>query len=129
VNKIVLDASAVLALLNDEPGGEEVAKTLENAHCILSSVNLAETASRLADRGMPAEAIKAVVQSLPLAVMEFSAAQAFICGTLRPKARTLGLSLGDRACLATGMDLQAPVLMADRAWLSLEIGVDVRAIR
>lgn len=120
----VLDASALLALLNREPGSERVAEALA-AGAALSTVNLSEVAAKLADIGMPEAEIREAIEPLGLDFVEFDIADAFATGLLRPASRAAGLSLGDRACLALGVRLVAPVLTADRGWSGLDLGADV----
>jgi ribonuclease VapC len=129
VNELVLDTSAVLALLNREPGGAVVAEALERGACLISSVNVAETVARLVERGIPDALAAEVLLELNLAPVEFDFATACRCGALRPATRALGLSLGDRACLALALERSRPVLTADRAWTQLDLGMDIRLIR
>lgn len=98
VNRVVLDSSAVLAVLFRERGHERVAEL--SAAGLISAVNLAEVASKMAERGLrPADALSAV-EGLNAAVADFDAEQALHVGRLRPETADAGLSLGDRACLA-----------------------------
>ena len=124
---VVLDASALLCLLNGEPGSERVVQALPSA--VIGAANLAEVVSKLRERGLSAEEVQDVLGSLPLDVRPLTAAQAYAIGHLRPATRTLGLSLGDRACLALAAELSVPALTADQAWTDLDIGVDVELIR
>jgi PIN domain nuclease of toxin-antitoxin system len=128
VSKQILDASALLALLNQEPGHEAVADALLD-DAVASAVNVAEVVSRLSERGMPADDVTATIGALPLQVMPFDAAQAYATGRLRPLTKALGLSLGDRACLALAMQLGCPALTADRSWTRLPLDVAVKLIR
>ena len=124
---VVLDASALLALLNTEPGSEEVERTIPGA--AISTVNLSEVVAKLVEAGMPEEAVRSVLGGIGLEIHPFDVELAFQTGILRPQTRALGLSLGDRACVALGLQLKAPVLTTDRNWKSLDVGVEVRAIR
>jgi len=126
VTQIVLDASALLALLNSEPGAEVVAAVVTRA--VTSAVNFSEVVTKLADSGMPEDTIRLVLAGLGLEVMAFDAEQGMTAGLLRVKTRTMGLSLGDRACLALGIFLKLPVLTADQTWIDVA-DVDVRLIR
>lgn len=123
----VIDASAVLALLNDEPGAPAVEARLAGA--VLSTVNLAEVVSVLADNGVPEADIRFAVGALGLASVTFDDAMAFLAGALRPKTKAFGLSLGDRACLALALQSSSPVLTADRTWKDLDLGIEVEVIR
>ena len=125
--RAVLDASALLALLNGEPGAEEVAAVLHEA--AISTVNLSEVVAKLAEAGMPEPAIREAFQMLPLEVVPFDMEQAYEAGVLRPATRVAGLSLGDRSCLALAKRLGLPALTTDRTWEQLSVGAEVRAIR
>lgn len=127
MSEVVLDASALLALLNREPGAEEVEKTIPGA--AIGAVNLSEVVAKLAERGMPEEAIRLALSGIELEVAPFDGPLAYHAGLLRVATRSLGLSFGDRACLALGRQLGAPVLTTDRRWKELSVGVTVRVIR
>lgn len=123
---VVLDASAVLALLLGEPGGEAVDANPGRAQ--LSTVNLTEVAQRLSDQ-WPDDLVIGVLGELPCLVIDFDSAMAMRAGLLRRATRAKGLSLGDRACLALAESLSLPVLTADRAWAELDLGIEVVLIR
>lgn len=127
MSEVVLDASALLALVNDEPGARQVAKTLP--HAALSAVNLAEVVSKLCEIGMPEDEIHSALDGLGINVHPFDSEMAYLTGTLRPLTRPHGLSLGDRACLALGLRLGLPVLTTDGAWESIKVGVRIRVVR
>jgi ribonuclease VapC len=127
VNRVVLDASALLALLLHERGADAVAPHLPRA--VLSTVNYSETLTKLIDRGKPLGESVAGLARLRLEVVPFDAEQAATAASLRPVTKALGLSLGDRACLALGLIRQSPVLTADREWVALDIGVRVECVR
>ncbi len=112
--------------MNGEPGAEQVAAVLEEA--CLSSVNAAEVVSRLCDRGISRADARRAIDRLGMEIVPFDFEQAMTAGALRPATRALGLSLGDRACLALGQALGLPVLTADRAWGQLS-GFDITIIR
>jgi PIN domain nuclease of toxin-antitoxin system len=129
----VLDASALLAHLRDEPGADVVAEAIAGG-AVISTVNLAEVFSRVADRGAdPAKLAAELTQSGLLdgaiTVEPFTAADAIDAGRLRPLTRDAGLSLGDRACLALARRLDAPALTADTDWQGVAHGVELRPIR
>ncbi len=126
---VVLDASAVLALLFEEPGAEVVRAQLRTG--VIGAANLAEVLAKLSDHGLPGtEAVRAVA-ILGLEVAPMTEAQARQSAELRPMTRAVGLSLGDRACLALAAELDAPVLTADRSWDAVAgaAGVSVQVIR
>jgi ribonuclease VapC len=128
VSKIVLDASALLVLLNREPGGEKLTPQLLEA-ATSSTVNLAEVQSKFVSRGMkPDDAWEATVSPIREA-SAFTVEQAKIAGSLIAQTKALGLSLGDRACLALAIALHAPVYTADRLWKNLKVGVRVHVVR
>jgi PIN domain nuclease of toxin-antitoxin system len=124
---VVLDSSALLCLVNAEPGADRVADALDAA--AISAVNLAETVGKLRERGLTKEAARDVIEALTLDVRDFTEDLAYATAELRPVTRTLGLSLGDRACLALAEALGARALTADRDWKRLDIGVDIELIR
>ncbi len=126
---VVLDASAVLALLFEEPGAEVVRAQLRTG--VIGAANLAKVLAKLSDHGLPAaEAVRAVT-ILGLEVAPMTEAQAGRSAELRSIARTVGLSLGDRACLALAAELGALVLTADRSWDAVAgaAGVSIQVIR
>lgn len=127
---VILDASAVLALLADEPGAEAVEAALAEVASI-SAVNLAEVVSILSDRGMPTGEIAMAIAALGLGVEPFGEVDAYEAGALRAATKSLGLSLGDRACLALARGSGGRVLTADRSWSNLpaEVRVEVVQIR
>ena len=124
---VVLDSSALLCVLNGEAGAERVAQVLPLA--VIGTVNLAEVVTKLRERGLSVDEVDDVLGGLNLDVRPLTAAQAYATGHLRPATRTLGLSLGDRTCLALAAELGAPALTADQAWAGAEAGVDVEVIR
>lgn len=129
----VLDASALLAYLGNEPGADVVADAIAGGVTI-STVNLGEALSTLVARGKdPADVASDLTDrgllDGAIAVEPFTAADAIEAARLRPLTRSAGLSLADRACLALAHRLSAPVLTADHAWTGLELDVDVRPIR
>lgn len=124
----VLDASALLALLNQEPGWEQVEEAVA-AGAAISAVNLSEAAAKLCEAGMPEAEARDALDSLGLEIVDFDAGLAYAAAHLRPITRGLGLSLGDRACLALAQHLHLPVLTADRGWEGVQVGVEVRTLR
>lgn len=128
MNKLVLDASALLALLNDEPGAETLTPQMLNT-AAASTVNLAEVHTKLVQRGLsPGDAWDVTMSPIREAVA-FTAEQARLAGSLVSETRPLGLSLGDRACLALGIALHAPVYTADKSWKKLRLGIRIHVIR
>jgi len=126
----VLDASALLAYLWQEPGHDTVAQHIEQSKVLMSSVNLSEVLSRAADKGMSPSDMSALQAALPFEVVPFDRTQAQTAACLRPATKALGLSLGDRACLALAIERQAVALTADRVWQELDIeGLVVELLR
>ena len=123
----VLDASALLSLLNAETGASFVQDFLPDAS--ISSVNLAEVVTRLSAVGMPENDIRNTLTLLGLEVIHFDEEQAYQAGLLYSFGRVYGLSLGDRACLALARTSAATAVTADRAWEKLDIGVEIKFIR
>jgi PIN domain nuclease of toxin-antitoxin system len=123
----VLDASAVLAFLQGEPGAARLEARL--ARSAICSVNLAEVAGKLLDVGMPEPEAREAVEALGLTVVAFDEELAWRAALLRSAGRRHGLSLGDRACLATALTLGRPVVGCDRAWCELGLSVEVELLR
>lgn len=126
---VVLDASAVLALMDAEPGEDAVAAVLPGA--LLSAVNLAEVVSKLAERGMPAARAHADALALGIEVVALDGDLALDAGALRPLTRAACLSLGDRCCLALARSRHAAVLTTETRWepMASVVGVPIRNIR
>lgn len=124
---IVLDASALLAFLFREPGHERVGPCLGDA-CI-SSVNVSEVLGRFARDGHDVREVLKRLREFPVETVPFLAEDAALAAALVPATAPLGLSLGDRACLALAAVRKAPAWTADRTWRSLDIAVDVEVIR
>ena len=127
MTRSVLDSSAILAVIHREPGSEIVLQSIPNA--IASTVNIAEVVTRLSDAKMPEDGVRSAIGDLSLEVVGFDDLQAYATGFLRRATRHIGLSFGDRACLALAEHMGLPVLTADRPWAELDIGVEVRLIR
>lgn len=126
-NKVVLDASALLCLLNDEPGADRVIDVL--ARCVIGTANLAEVVSKLRERGLSLDEVREALGGLHLDVRPLSPAQALAIGDLRPTTKALGLSLGDRACLALALDLQAEMYTTDAPLASVDLGIEITNVR
>jgi PIN domain nuclease of toxin-antitoxin system len=133
VPSAVLDASALLAYLRDEPGADLVADAIATGASI-STVNLGEVLSRVADRG--GDPVRVARQMTDRGLLDgaimvepFTSADAVEVARLRPTTRDLGLSLGDRACLALAKRFDAPALTADAAWSKLDLPLELRQIR
>jgi len=127
VSKYVLDASAVLALLNQEPGKDRVEPLL--ADSVINAVNYCEVLGKLIDAGVPEDAARESVDLLGVEVIGFDADLAQLAATLRLTTKKLGLSLGDRSCLALGLVRRNTVVTAEKTWVKLKIGVKIDLIR
>ena len=126
---VVLDASAIIALLAQETGSEKVAQILP--HAIISSVNFAEVAKYLIEhKSYSTEQVSQTMKSLLPNVISFDEEQALLNGDLINKVKALGLSLADRACITLGIKLKAPIYTADKIWAKLKLdGANIRLIR
>jgi ribonuclease VapC len=129
VTAVVLDASALLALLLDEPGAERVKAVLDGA--LMTAVNLAEIVSHYAKLGAARAEIEALLRPLPIRVVPADAVLSYEAGMLRPLTLERGLSLGDRYCLALARREGAVALTAERRWPEIAdaAGVTVELIR
>jgi len=124
--KVVLDASALLTVLRNEPGADRVAPHLGRS--IMSAVNVAEVATILGRRGMAASSVLADVCKIVGEILPFDMEQARLSAALDEKTRSLGLSLGARACLALGVMTGFPVLTADGAWAKVDLNVTIEVV-
>ena len=125
---VVMDASALLAWLREEPGADVVADRLAGSH--VSAVNLSEVLHKSLASGADAEGLADDLHAVGLLVADFGAQHASVAAELWASTRRLGLGVADRACLATAVVLGVPVLTADQAWAGIEReGVSVELIR
>ncbi|HMC39026.1 MAG TPA: type II toxin-antitoxin system VapC family toxin [Acidimicrobiales bacterium] len=126
---VVLDASAVICLLHDEPGADQVRGELDGAR--MSAVNWTEVLQKVVHAGDPGIAgdLEPWAAAVGLSVSNFTVDDARVAARLRAPTRELGLSLGDRACLALAERLAMPVLTADRVWAGLSVASEIRVIR
>ena len=127
---IVLDASALLALFNEELGADEVMKAFSKP-CLLSAVNHTEVLTKLLDKGLSPADAATVMTSVELQIVAFDAAQSSDAAWQRGVTQAVGLSSGDRACLALARAKNAVVLTADKPWLQVAkaVGVEIQCIR
>lgn len=123
----VLDASALIAFLRNEPGAEKVAAVLTRS-CI-SAVNLAETFGKMVEYGKRLEDVAYQVERLRIPVIPFAAEHAQIAASLWKSTRIVGMSLGDRACLALAIHTGLPAFTTEDKWLKCDSGAKVVKIR
>jgi ribonuclease VapC len=124
-----LDASALLCLINGEPGMERVLRVLKNSS--ISVVNVSEVIAKRIDFGDTPEQLIQDIADLELKIIDMDFTQAALAGRMRALTRTIGLSLGDRACLALAKTMGATALTSDRSWLTVaaELGVSIELLR
>ena len=126
--RAVLDASAILVLLLDEPGADKMTDDVM-IRSVISTINLAEVQSKLVSRGYDSQAAWEDALSLVIDVEPFSQEMARIAGDLITKTKPYGLSLGDRSCLALAISLKGEVYTTDRRWKTLKLGIPIHVIR
>lgn len=128
MNRIILDASALLAMLNSEPGQEMVEEVLP--HSIMSTVNVSEVIAELYKKlNIDILTGKHMVETVVKEILPFSFEQAVEAAALKKYTSNIGLSLGDRACLSLAKERQYPIYTADKIWAKLDIGVTINLIR
>ena len=124
----VLDASAVLAWLQEEAGAEQVHAVLDGAQ--LSTVNASEVAQKLVQYGADGSGAVAQLVGLGVVLAPFTGEDALVAAELWPHTRAAGLSLGDRSCLALARRLTVPAITADQTWKELDLdGIEIEMIR
>jgi len=124
---MILDASALLALLHQESGATRVKESLEGS--LVCSVNWSEVLQKALQRGVEVDGMQQDFIDVGVRFQSFSLQQAELAAQLWQQARRYGLSFADRACLALAMDKQQPVLTADRIWAKLNLSIEVVLIR
>lgn len=127
IHEFVLDASALLAALHDEPGSDMVIPLLPR--CAMSAVNWSEVVQKSLARGVNVAGMRDDITSLGMTIAQFSTEDGELAAQLWLETRARGLSLGDRACLALALRLKLPALTADRAWAELKLPAKIRVIR
>jgi ribonuclease VapC len=123
----VLDASALLALFQGEPGGDIVQKLVKTS--VMSSVNWSEVIQKSLNRQADVQGLRGELEALGFRIIPFSAEQAETTARLRSLTRLVGLALRDRACLALACELHLPAVTADGGWKGLDVGVEIQLIR
>ena len=127
-NKILLDASAFIAIVLKEDGAVLVENAIRRGAAI-SSVNLAESITKLQNYEYTPEELNMVVEDMQLQVLPFTHRQAFLSSKFYPYIKSHNLSLGDRSCLAVAMEENYAVLTTDKSWVKLPLDITVRMIR
>ncbi len=133
MNSVVLDASALIAYLNEEPGADAVEQSLADGAAI-GAVNWAEVLSKVSDTGIEpglliSELTLQGILGQSLEVLPLVAEDSLCIAELRSVGRPLGLSLADRSCLALGMRLKLPVLTTDRIWKKIPMDIEIKVVR
>lgn len=127
MTSVVLDASALIALLRSEPGAEVVRKSLDGA--IISAVNYSEVLKKTIERGGPIEIAVSRIEALSISIIPFDERHAAAAAELYPEAKPQGMSFADRACIALGLQQRATVLTTDAKWKLLNIPLKLKLIR
>ena len=127
MSAIVFDSSVVIAILKQDPGFSTAESSISDA--LISTVNMSEVATYLARNSVPKDTIQEVLASFPIQVVPFEESLAIQTGCLYSSCKHLGLSLGDRACLALALSRKMPVLTADRVWSKLDLGISIQVLR
>ncbi len=126
--RVVVDASVVIAVLRQEPGGAAAAGRIQGA--LLSAVNLSEVLAKIAGYGTSMMAVMAYLESVKrVEIVPVDAELARVAAELLPFTKASGLSLGDRICLATALRERATVLTMDSAWDGLRLGIRIELVR
>lgn len=125
--KNILDASALLAYLQDESGSGVVDKVL--MHAIMNSVNWAEVVQKAVAKQINISGMRSELEALGLVIVPFTVEEAELAARLWKTTRQHGLSLGDRACLSSALCLNLPVYTADRIWLELDLPIEIHCVR
>lgn len=124
---VVLDTSALLAVLLEEPGAETVIAEMQGAE--IPIINYCEVLTKSVEQGGDLDEVERIVRTYLLRIRAFREGHALEVARLRPLTRHLGLGLGDRACLVQGKFSDMPILTADTKWARLDLGIDIRLIR
>ncbi len=127
MSRYVLDASALLALLQQEQGANSVVTVLQEA--AVSAVNWSEVIQKSLAYGIDTDQMQDEFEALGVDFIPFTISQAEAAAQLWEQTKILGLSLGDRACLALAMEQQAIAITADKVWAQLNIGISIQVIR
>ncbi len=128
MNKVVLDASALIALIKNETGADVVESLL--GRIVMSAINVSEAAGILVDLGMSYEECKNNIEPYIDVIVPLDTQQSFDIAFLKNSTKHKGLSIGDRACIALGIKMELPIYTADKVWADLDLkGADIILIR
>ena len=127
LTEVVLDASALLALVQQEPGGDKVEPLM--SHALMSAVNFCESIQRLRRGGMSFESVTMALTSLVPNPVAFDRESALVAASIHEKTRGQGISFGDCACLALALMRRVPAVTAERQWDKCDVGVEIIRIR
>lgn len=127
LTEYVLDASALLALINEEPGADKVWPLM--ADSTMSAVNFCETVHKLRRRGLPVETVRATLTPLIPSPVPFDEPMAYVAASIHERTRGQGISLADCACLALALSRNLPAVTAEKAWDACDVGVKIIRIR
>lgn len=127
MSECVLDASALLALVKGEPGGDKVGPMMP--HAIMSAVNFCETVQRLRRGGTPLEVVTMALTPLVSEPVPFDQSMAYVAASIHERTRAQGLSFGDCACLALALTRNVPAVTAEKVWDACDVGVKILRIR
>jgi ribonuclease VapC len=127
MSDVILDASALLAVINEEQGAEIVTEHIPRV--IMSTINVSECATILCNTGLSEQQSQLIISDLVSKAIDFNIEQAWLAARFYKETKKYGLSLGDRACLSLAKILKLPVLTADKAWAKLKLGIDIILIR
>lgn len=127
MTEYVLDASALLALVNEEAGADRVRPLM--ARSIMSAVNLCEVVHKLRRRGLPVETVRATLNPLVRQPVSFDEPMAYVAASIHERTRGQGISLADCACLALALSRNAPAVTTEKTWEACDVGVTIIRIR
>ena len=124
----VMDASALLALMQGEIGSDVVDELIQDQECIASSVNIAEVGTKLIDKGLAPVHLTRTLKELNVQPIDFDLEQATLCANLHSSTKHVGLSLGDRACMALTQLVKGTAVTGDSAWSDVADAVGIRVL-
>lgn len=125
--RVVHDASSLLAVAFREPGGEVARAALRGS--LVSSINWSEVIQKVQARGKDTKQLAQLYIGLGVTIVPFGLETAERTASLYSETRAYGLSLGDRACLALGLETSREVYTADTRWTEISLEIKVTAIR